>query len=255
MPEDRFPPFLLNDVGVLLKHRDHFFLGRNRLPVEDPALGLINDPRHQVQVIAQFSGSELTAGIRPTVTLLQRHPGVMSGLASNFQQIPIGFTAPRASVVSDVHTATIGAELVIVEDDLMTPRQPAKGSSEDSNRVGQQLGIGRIGAVTFHCSGIGSNLAAPFQSLAVGLTDQEPVDLLPSGSLDAADVLLEAGGTGGPVLGEAGKATETLGVAQEKRQLGVGELMPVLEDGHAQNLFRGEPRSPLPGTAGVTQIV
>ena len=79
--------------------------------------------------------------------------------------------------------------------------------------------------------------------------------LFPGGSLDAADVLLQAGGTGGPVAGQAGEATETLGVAQEKRQLGVGQLMPVLEEGRAQHLLCGEPRSPLGGTAGVTQIV
>ena len=89
----------------------------------------------------------------------------------------------------------------------------------------------------------------------VGPTDQEPVDLSPGGGLDAADVLLEAGSTGGPVPGQAGEATKTLGVAQEKRQLGVGQLMPVIEEGRAQHLLCGETGSPLAGTAGVTQIV
>ena len=247
--------YLLDDVGVLLKQREDLFLGRNRLPVQNSTLGLIDDPHHQVQVVAQFPGPDLTAGIRPPVSLLQRHPGVMSGLASDLQQIPVRSLPPRASVVSDVRTATLGPEPVIVEDDLVTPGQPVKGSSEDPNRVGQQLGIGRIGDVTFHRGGIGPNLAAPFQSLAVRPTDQEPVDLCPGGGLDAADVLLQAGGVGGPVVGQAGEATETLGVAQEKRQLGVGELMPVFEEGRPQDLLCGETQSPLDGTAGVTQIV
>ena len=39
--------------------------------------------------------------------------------------------------------------------------------------------------------------------------------------MDAADVLLEATAAGRPVIGQAGEATKTLGVAQEKRQLGV----------------------------------
>ena len=189
------------------------------------------------------------------MSLLQRHPGVMSGLASDLQQIPVRSLATLASVVSDVHTTPLGAEPVFVEDDLVTPGQPAKGSSEDPNRVGQQLGIGRIGDVTLHGGGIGSDLASPFQSLAGGPTDQEPVDLFPVGGLDAADVLRQAGGTGGPVVGQAGEATETLGVAQEKRQLGIGKLIPVFEDGRAQDLPCGEIGSPLAGTASVTQIV
>ena len=255
VPEDRFPPFLLDDVGVLLKHRENLFLGRNRLPVQDTTLGLIDDPHHQVQCMAQFPGPDLAARICPPVSLLQRHPSVLSGLASHLQQIPIRLSAPRAPVVSDVHTATLGAELVIVQDDLVTPGQPAKSASEDPNPVQKQLGIGGIGDVTFHRGGIGSNLAALLQSLAIRPTGQQPVDLSLGGGLDAADVLLEAGGAGGPVPGQASEATETLGVAQEKRQLGVGELIPVFQDGHAQDLFRGEPRSPLAGTAGVTQIV
>ena len=252
--ENRLPPFLLDDVGVLLEHREDLFLGWNRLPVQNSTLGLIDDPHHQVQGMVQFPGQDLTGKIPPPVSLLKRHPGVMSGLVSVLQQIPVRITATLAPVVSDVHTATLGAELVIVEDDRVTPGQPAKGSSEDPNRSRQQLGIGRIGDVAFHPGGIGSNLAAPLQSLAVGPTDQEPVDLSPGGGLDAADVLLQAGGTGGSVVRQAGEATETLGVAQEKRQLGVGQLMPVLEDGRAQHLLRGEtgefllrhPHPPLP---------
>ena len=125
-------------------------------------LGLIDDPGHQVQGMAQFPGPDLTARILPPVSLPQRHPGVMSGLASDLQQIPVRSAAPRPPVVSDVHTATLGPELVIMEDDLVTPGESAKGSSEDPNRVGQQLGIGRIGDVAFHRGDIGSNLAAPF---------------------------------------------------------------------------------------------
>ena len=107
----------------------------------------------------------------------------------------------------------------------------------------------------FHGRGIGSNLASPFQSLAGRPLHQEPVDLLPSGGLDAADVLLQAGGTGSPVEGQAGEATKTLGVAQVERQLAVGKLMPVFEDGRAQHLLGGETRSPLAGAGSVTQIV
>ena len=253
--EDRLPPFLLDDIGVLLKYRDHLFLGRNRLPVENSTLGLIDDPHHQVQGMAQFPGPGLAVRILPPVSMPQCHPGVMSGLASDLQQIPVRSLATLAAVVSDVHTTPLGAEPVIAEDDLVLPGQPEKGLSEDPNCVGQQLGIGRIGDVTFHCVGIGSNLATTLQSLAVRPIDQEPVDLSPGRGLDAADVLLETGGTGKPVLGEAGEATETLGVAQEKRQLAVGQLRPVLKKGRAQNLLYGEPRSPLAGTASVTQIV
>ena len=42
--EDRFPPFPLDDVGVLLKQRENLFLGRNRLPIQNSTLGLIDDP-------------------------------------------------------------------------------------------------------------------------------------------------------------------------------------------------------------------
>ena len=100
--------------------------------------------------------------------------------------------------------------------------QAAKQPGEDPNRVGQQLGIQRIADGAFHGRGIGSNLTSPFQSLAVRPLDQEPVDLLPSGCLDTTDVLLQAGGTGGPVEGQVGEATKALRVAQEERQLGVG---------------------------------
>ena len=148
----------------------------------------------------------------------------MSGLASDLQQVPIRFTATRAPVVADIHAAAFGATLVIVHNDRMTSGQAAKPPGEDPNRVGDQLGIGRIVNGTFHGRGVGSDLAPPFQSLAARPPHQEPVDLSPGGGLDAADVLLQAGGAGGPVVGQAGEATETLGVAQEKRQLGVGEL-------------------------------
>ena len=60
---------------------------------------------------------------------------------------------------------------------------------------------------------------------------------------------------GRPVEGQPGEATKALRVAQVERQLGVGQLMPVPEDGRAQHLFGGETRSPLAGADGVTQIV
>ena len=48
---------------------------------------------------------------------------------------------------------------------------------------------------------------------------------------------------GGPAKGQTGETTIALRVVQEKRQLGVGQLLPVLEDGRAQDLLRGEPGS------------
>ena len=92
------------------------------------------------------------------------------------------------------------------------------------------------GSTPFHGRGIGSDLPSPFQSLALRPLHQEPVDLLPGSGLNPADVVLEAGGTGGPLPRESSEATKALRVAQEERQLGVGQLMPVLEDGRAQDL-------------------
>ena len=95
----------------------------------------------------------------------------------------------------------------------------------------QQLGIERKADGTFHGLGVDSNLASPFQPLAVCPLHQEPVDLLPGAGLDAANVLLDAGGTGGPAKGKTSEAAMVLRVVQEERQLGVGQLLPVLEDG------------------------
>ena len=144
---------------------------------------------------------------------------------------------------------------MIVQDDLVMAGQPAKQPGEDSNRVAQRLGIGRIGDGTFHGRGIDSNLAAPFQSLEVGPLHQQPVDLLPGAGLDAADVLLEAGGTGRPAKRKTSAKAIALRVVQEERQLSVGQLLPLFEDGRAQDLLLGEPASPLTGAVGVTQIV
>ena len=99
----------------------------------------------------------------------------------------------------------------------------------------------------FHRRGIDSNLASLFQSPALGPLDQEPVDLLPGAGLDAADVVLEARGAGSPAKRKPSKAAIALRVVQEERQLAVGQLLPVLEDGRAQDLLRGETRSPLAG--------
>lgn len=55
--------------------------------------------------------------------------------------------------------------------------------------------------------------------------------------------------------GKTGEATVALRVVQEKRQLGVGELLPVLMEGHAQDLPLGETGNPLTGASGVTQIL
>ena len=152
-------------------------------------------------------------------------------------------------------TASLGPAPVIRKDDLVRSGQAAQPAGEDSNRVGQHLGIPRIGDGAFHGRGIGSDLPSPFQSLALRPLHQEPVDLLPGSGLNPADVVLEAGGTGGPLPRESSEATKALRVAQEERQLGVGQLMPVLEDGRAQDLLCGETRSPLARTGGVTQIV
>lgn len=142
-----------------------------------------------------------------------------------------------------------------MQDDLVTAVQPAKQPGEDSNRVAQQLGIGRIGDGTFHGRGIDSNLATPVQPLAVGPLHQQPVDLLPSAGLDAADVLLKAGSTGGPAKGQASETTIALRVVEQERQLSVGQLLPLFEDGRAQDLLRGEPGSTPDGAVGVTQIM
>ena len=107
----------------------------------------------------------------------------------------------------------------------------------------------------FHGRGIDSILASPFQSLALGPLDQESLDLLQGAGLDAADVVLEARGARSPARRKTSKAAIALRVVQEERQLGVGQLLPVLEDRRAQNLIRGETRSPLIGLGVVTQIM
>ena len=89
----------------------------------------------------------------------------------------------------------------------------------------------------------------------LGPLDQEPVDLLLGAGLDAADVGLETGGAGSPGKRKTSKATIALQVVQEERQLGVGQLLPVLEDGRAQDLLCGEARSPLTGLGVVTQLL
>ena len=91
-----------------------------------------------------------------------------------------------ASVVADVQTASLGPTPVILKDDGVMSGQPAKQPGEDSNRVGQQLGILRIRDGAFHGRGIDPNLASPLQSLALRPLDQAPVDLLPGGGLDVA---------------------------------------------------------------------
>ena len=222
VPKDRFPAPLFDDVGVLFKQRDHLLAGRNRLAPQDTTLGLIDDPFHQVPVVAQFSSYELTGKVRKPIRWLQGHLGVMSGLTSDLQQIPIGSLTTLASVVADIQATPLGAAPVIVKDDLVMSGQAAKPPGEDSNRVIQQLGIRRMADGALHGGGIGSNRASPFQSLLIRPLDQQPVDLLPGGGLDPADVLLQAGGTGGPGKGQTGEATKTLRVAPVESQLGVG---------------------------------
>ena len=155
----------------------------------------------------------------------------MSRLASDVQQIPIGSLPTLSSTVLDLQTQPVGPAPVIVQDDLVMAGQSAKQPDEDSNRVAQQLAIGRIGDGTFHGRGIDSNLASPFQPLAVGPLHQQPVDLLPGAGLDAADVLLKAGGTGSPAKRKTSEPAIALRVVQEERQLGVGQLLPLFEDG------------------------
>ncbi len=179
----------------------------------------------------------------------------MSRLASDLQQVPIGLLPTLASVVEEIQATPLDAAPVIVKDDLVMPVQPAKQPGEDSNRVVQQLGIEGMADGAFHGRGIDSNLTTPFQSLALGPLDQEPVDLLQGAGLDTADALLEAGGTGGPAKGKTGEAAIALRVVQEERQLAVGQLLPVLENRRAQDLLRGEAQSPWNGAGVVTQIV
>ena len=244
--EDGIPTLLLDDVGVLLEQGKDLLGGRNLLPPQDPTLGLIDDLCGQVQVMAQFFNDEPTGKILEPVRLLQGHLGVVGGLASDLQQVPVGPLATLAPVVDDVQMTSLGPALVIVKEDLVMTGQTAQPPGEDSNRIGQQLGVLRVADGAFHGRGVNSDLAAPFQPLPVGPTDQEPVDLLPGGGLDAADVLLEAGGAGSPVKGQTGEAMKAPAFAQVERQLGVGELVPVFEEGGAQNLLGRETGSPLP---------
>lgn len=55
--------------------------------------------------------------------------------------------------------------------------------------------------------------------------------------------------------GQTNKTAIALKVVRGKRRLGVGQELPVLEDGRAQDLLRGETRSPVTGLGVVTQIV
>ena len=137
MSKDGFPAPLFDDVGVLLKQGENLLAGRNLLPVQDTPLGLIDDPRHQVPVMAQFFGDDQAGQVREPIRLLQRHLGVMRGLASDLQQIPIRSQTTLTAVVADVQTASLGPAPVIMKDDRVMSGQPAKQPGEDSNRVEQ----------------------------------------------------------------------------------------------------------------------
>ena len=179
----------------------------------------------------------------------------MGTLTGHLQQIPISGQATAISAVADIQTAPLGPAPVITKDDGVMLGQLAKQAGDDSNRVVQQLRVQGMADGTFDSRGIGSNLAPPFQSLAGGPADQHPVDPLVGGGLDAADVLLQTGGTGSPVGGQTGETTKTVRVAQVESQLGVGKLMPVFEDGRAQHLFGRKTGSPVAAADTVTQIL
>ena len=104
---------------MLLKQGDDLLVGRNRLPLQDTTLGLIDDLRRQVPVMTQFSGADQTGKVGEPIRLLQGHLGVMRSLASDFQQIPIRSLTTLASVVSDLPTAPFGAAPVIPKDEIL----------------------------------------------------------------------------------------------------------------------------------------
>ena len=105
VPKDRFPALLFDDVGVLLKQGEDFLGGRNRLSPQHPPLGLVDDLLRQIQVMAQLTGDDQTGQVGEPIRLPQRPLGVMSGLASDLQQIPIGSQTTLAPVVGDVRNS------------------------------------------------------------------------------------------------------------------------------------------------------
>lgn len=176
-------------------------------------------------------------------------------LPSDLRQLPVRSLMTPAPAISYVRSTLLGYPPVISRVGNALSGQPKTRLDDDLSRIGRQLGIRWIASAPLHGCGSRLTVAHPFQSFAGCSLVQEPVDLPPDGGPDATDVLPQAGSIEGFVPGQTGELTKALRVTHVERQVGVGKMMPALEDCHAQHLLGGQTWYPLACTGGVTQIV
>lgn len=252
VPVVGLPAVLDDDVGVGLEDRDDLLGGRDFLPPQHPALGLVDHPTGEIDIALQLHTQRQAFNAGVVLGRRNRRYGISHALGRQLEQIPVGRLTLRLllGILHRQHP-TLGAAAMIGKMHLHPAlTQRLQQPSQHPHPVVEQGGVGRLMDVALHDRAVHANLPAFFDLLLACVNHQDPVDLLPGRGRDPFGVLrngrfLEA------LVGnaDAAEGAQRDGVGDVKGQQLVAVIKHPLDDRRAQHLLGTHPIG-----AGVRQL-
>ena len=238
-----------DDIGVRLKQADHLLVGGDRFAMQDPTLGLGDDPLDQRPIMAEL-GPPRRGGQRVRRSPQQRRGlgGVGQGRAGQRDQIAIKLD-PFRSIFPRAYSYPSRpllrhAPTIMPREIQRSRRRPLQQPHQDMDGVPEKRAVARV----MHQGG-GDGAVDPhdlpvFEFLLPRTGNQSPIDRLPGLGTDGTDSPMQRRFLRGPGQRQPRKGSKRSRVFEIKGQFLVTQLALLFEQRAAQDRLGRQPPSP-----------